>query len=415
MRPPAFLRRIAAAVLCLLAAGTCFVQAQNNQFTERSFVSSPVVLGMGDAGVALPGPERGFFYNPAHLPHVGSHFTIFGLQAGSSTGLREQIRFLNQELAPAVSGAGPSGATIEALQSDAARLQSRPGRGTGAVLLPNFVYAPGALAIGGGLFAKTTANYRMEAVGPGASSVWTLSRTDLMALVSVGLDLRVIGLSGLSVGVTGTQTRRFLAFKGEALAQFERQEPSVVLQGGAFQLDGGVTYRVDRLLSMAGQFRVGGAVYDMLRTGYDYRSGGAGRLPFLNNVIDSPNGAGGAPRAEQQRARDRFGLRPSYRVGAAYEVAELGILDDVAVAADYQGYRGTTQAPLARTHLGVCFGGLGPLTLRAGVSAGYPSGGAGLEWGALHLDYSLHGVEEGDQFRERRAYVHTARLLFRLE
>ena len=415
MKPPAFLRRIAAAVLYFLAVGGGAAQAQNNQFTERSFVPSPVVLGMGDAGVALPGAERGFFYNPAHLPHVGSHFTIFGLQAGGSRGLREQIRFLNQDLAPAVSGAGPSGATLEALQSDAARLQSRPGRGTGAVLLPNFVYAPGALAVGGGLFAKTTANYRIEATGSEASSVWTLSRTDLMALFSVGLDLRVIGLSGLSVGVTGTQTRRFLAFKGEELAQFEQQEPSVVLQGGAFQLDGGVTYRLDRLLPMPGQLRVGGAIYDVLQSGYDYRAGGAGRLPFLNDVIDTPNGAGGAPRAERQRARARFGLRPSYRVGAAYEVEEVGGLENVAVAADYQGYRGAGQAPLARTHLGVCAGGLGPLTLRAGLSAGYPSGGAGLQWGALHLDYSLHGVEEGDQFRQRRAYVHTARLLVRME
>jgi hypothetical protein len=115
------------------------------------------------------------------------------------------------------------------------------------------------------------------------------------------------------------------------------------------------------------------------------------------------------------QARDRFALRPSYRVGAAYEVTELLFLDDVAVAADYQGYRGTTQVPLSRTHLGLRMGGLGPLTLRAGVSAGYPSGGAGLELGALHLDYSLHGVEEGQQFRQRRTYVHTARLLVRLE
>lgn len=401
-------------VLLTVGIGWGTVHAQNNQYTERSFVSSPVVLGMGDAGVALPGPERGFFYNPAHLPHVGSHFTILGVQGGVNTALREQIRFLNQQLGPAVSGGEASGATLDALQADAARLQSRPGRGTGVVMLPNFVYSPGAFAIGGGLFTKTAANYRMEAAGPGASSVWTLSRTDLMALVSMGLDLRVLGLPGLSVGVTGTRTRRLLAFKGEALAQFERQEPSVVLQGETFQLDGGVTYRLDRLVPMPGQLRLGGAVYDLLQTGYGYRTGGAARLPFVDEVIDSPDGSGGAPAAEVQHARERFALRPSYRVGAAYEVSELLFLDDVAVAADYQGYRGTTQALLSRTHLGVC-GRLGPLTLRGGVSAGYPSGGAGLELGALHLDYSLHGVEDGEQFRQRRAYVHTARLLVRLE
>ncbi|PSQ96159.1 MAG: hypothetical protein BRD55_07800 [Bacteroidetes bacterium SW_9_63_38] len=405
------LRQITAALLFVIAVGGEAARAQNNQFTERSFLSSPVVLGMGDAGVALPGPEREFFYNPAHLPHVGSHFTIFGLQGGGSTGLREHIRFLNQQVGPAA-GRKPA---LEALQADAAQLQSRPGRGVGVIQLPNFVYAPGALALGGGLFAKTAANYRMEAAGPGASSVWVLNRTDLMALMSVGLNLRIIGMPGLSVGGTGTQTRRYLAFKGTALAQLEQQEPSVGLQGGVFQLDGGVTYRIDRLVSMPGQLRLGGAVYDVLQTGYDYRTGGAARLPFLNDVIDVPNSGSGPPRTEVQRARDQFALRPSYRIGAAYTVSEWLFLEDVALAADYQGYRGTTQALLARTHAGVEAQVVGPLVLRGGLSAGYPSGGAGLELGALHLDYSLHGVEEGEGFRQRRAYVHTARLLLRLE
>lgn len=415
MRPPTLLRRIAVALLFVLTVGLSRVQAQNNQFTQRSFVSSPGALGMGDTGVALPGTERGFFYNPAHLPHVASHFTVFGLQGGGSSGMRKQIQFLNQQLGPAVEGTGPQGQELDRLQSNAAQLQERPGRGSGVVLLPNFVYSPGAFAIGGGLFAKTAANYRMEPAGVGASSVWALSRTDLMALVAVGLDLRVIGLPRLSVGVTGTQTRRYLAFKGDALSQFEQQEPSVVLQGGAFQLDGGVTYRLDRLVPMPGQLRLGGAVYDVLKTGYSYRTGGGARLPFLNDVIDAPNGRRQAPTAETRRVRQRFALRSSYRVGVAYEVAEVLFLDDVGIAADYQGYSGTEQALAARTHVGVRAEVFGPLTLRAGISAGYPSGGASLEFGALHVDYSLHGVEESDRFRQRRAYVHTARLLLRLE
>ena len=415
MRPSAFLWRISAAVLLACALGPSPVQAQNNQFTQRSFVASPVALGMGDVGVALPGAERGFFYNPAHLPHVESNFTIFGLQAGGNTGLREQIQFLNQRLGPAIGTSGLRGQTLEALEANAARLQEQPGRGTGVVLLPNFVYSPGAFSIGGGLFAKTAANYRTEPVGAEASSVWTLSRTDLMALVAAGLDLGSIGLSGLSVGVTGTQTRRYLAFKGTALAQFEQREPMVVLQGSTFQLDGGITYRLDHLLPMPGRLRLGGAVYDVLQTGYGYRPGGSARLPFLDDVIEAPNGGGPVPEVEERRAVERFALRPSYRIGAAYEVSEALFLEDVAVAADYQGYRDTEQAVLARTHVGVCAQVLGPVTLRVGVSAGYPSGGAGVELGALHLDYALHGVEEGDQFRQRGTYVHTARLLVRLE
>ena len=392
-------------------------QAQNNQFTERAFVASPSVRGMGDAGVALPGPERGFFYNPAHLPHVASHFTIMGLQGAVSPSLDDNIRFLNQQLGPAVAEAGaPSGETLATLRREAEALQARPGRGAASVLLPNFVYAPGALAIGGGVFAKTATNYRLESEEGMGASVWALNRTDLMAVVALGLDLRVIGLPGLTVGATGTQTRRYLAFKHERLSSFQQTEYAVQLQGGTFQLDGGVTYRLDTLMSMPGALRVGAAVYDVLPSGYDYVSGGAGRLPFLNDIIDTPTNGGGATPAETRRARQQFALAPSYRVGVAYDRARLGGLEHVGVAVDYQGTReGEPRALASKLHAGVRARVLGPIELRAGVSAGYPTGGVGIEWRAVHLDYALYGMEEGRQFRQRRAYVHTARLLLRLE
>jgi hypothetical protein len=85
------------------------------------------------------------------------------------------------------------------------------------------------------------------------------------------------------------------------------------------------------------------------------------------------------------------------------------------VTADYQGYQRGDQTLLARLHAGVRAEIVGPLRLRGGLSSGYPSGGVGLELGALHLDYALHGVEEGRRPGQLRAYVHTARVLLRLE
>ena len=389
------------------------VRAQNNRFTDRSFVASPVVLGMGDAGVALAGPDHAFFYNPAHLPAVDSRFTIFGVQASATRSLDDHIRFFNRQAAPVVeAGDQRSAEALAELRRTATGLRRRPSRGAGDILLPSFVYTPGAFSIGGGLFTKTAVNYRLEAGVGRAATAWMLSRTDLMALVSVGLDLRVLGLPGLSVGATGTETRRFLAFKNKPLARFEPTERPVRLEGGTFQVDLGATYTPGWGDAVPGTVRLGGAVYDILPGNYDYNTGGVGRLPFLDDIVDSPNGDSlGPAAAEVDRARSLFALRPSYRVGAAYQLPRFFALEGVGVAADYQGYLGAEQDLLTRVHLGARATVLEGIELRAGLSSGYPSGGLGVEVGALHLDYSLHGVEDGG----RGAYVHTARLLLRLE
>lgn len=414
--------RLVFACLVVILVGTATrggppAWAQNNRFTDRAFLSSPVVLGMGDAGVALAGTEQALFYNPAHLPHRPSSFTVIGLQAGASRSLPDQIQFLNDRLQPAVrEGTNRAGPSRAALEQDAHRLRRRPGRGEGGLTLPAFVYAPGALGIGGGIVAKTAVNYRVDAPDGRPPSLWTLSRTDFMAVLSMGLDLRVLGLSGLSVGVTGTQTRRFLAFKNKRLRDVRPREPAVVLEGGTFQLDGGVSYRVDSALPLPGTLRLGGAVYDLLRAGYGYDPGGPARLPFLNRVVD-PGGTGSdaAPAAERRAARQRFALRPSYRIGAAYSVPHLFFLEAVDVAVDYQAYEDGALPLGSRLHLGAEARVVGPLTVRAGLGAGYPSAGMGLELGALHVDYALHGLENRRRFRGQPTYMHTARLLVRLD
>lgn len=392
-------------------------RAQNNRFTDRSFVASPVVRGMGDAGVALPGIEQSFFYNPAHLPRASSHFTILGTQGAASRTIDDQIRFYNQEVKPA---AGQdfdlSTEALADLHREAFSLGRRPSRGHGAVLLPSFIYSPGAFGVGGGVFAKTALNYRIEEGGAGIPTAHLLSRTDLIALASLGLDLRVIGLPSVSVGVTGTQTRRFLAFKKEPLGRLTDDEAAVLLEGSAFQVDAGLVYTPGWLSGAPGTLRIGGAVYDLLARGYGYAEGGPGRMPFVGGVVgrsdDENTGVFGR---ETERARRSFALRPSYRAGLSYQIPSVLFLEDVALVADYQGYRSGVQAPLARLHFGARAKVVGPLRLRAGLSSGYPSGGLGLELGALHVDYSLHGVEEGRAPGQLRTYVHTARLLLRLK
>lgn len=388
--------------------------AQNNEFTERTFVSSPRVRGMGDAGVALLGPDRPFFYNPAHLPHISSHFTVSGAQVSASRNLRSQIEFFNRRLQPAIeSNFEDDPAVLERLYRDAYQLGRRPVRGRGAVVLPAFVYSTGGVGAGAGLFAKTALNYRVSDGGLGVPNINLLSRTDVMAVFALGLDLDMIGLSGFSVGGTATRTRRFLGVENKPLDTFTPNESALLLLGNTLQVDVGGQY-APPWWPLPGQLTVGGAAYDLLGDRYDYIIGDSPNLPFLGDLftgdVDSTEKA-----QEFERARREFRLDPSYRIGVGYRISSSLGLDDVGLAIDYQGYGDSRPHPLARVHAGVRAEVLDGIVLRTGLSAGYPTGGVGLSLGPVRFDYALHAFEEGRAPGQTRTYVHSGRLMLRIQ
>lgn len=407
---------VLAMTMLLVSAWTGEALGQNNRYTDRSFVPAPSVQAMGDAGVAFPGSDRPFFYNPAQLPHLPASFTVVSVQAAASPDLDDQIDFLNGRVEPAVeSGFDLEGDELEALYREAYTLGRSPTRGTGAVVLPSFIYSTQGVGVGGGLFAKTALNYRIEGGGLGVPDVFLLSRTDVMALGAIGIGLGFLGLPGLSVGVTGTRTRRFLAFKNKPLDTFRPDEEAVLLRGNTLQLDVGGLY-VPTWWRLPGIVSVGGAVYDVLDQQYDYTFGGApSRLPFLNDFTARSGAVDAAIAArEAERARRQFELNPSYRVGVAYQLPALYFLEDVGAALDYQGTGGGHQHSLARIHLGVRARPADPVVVRGGLSAGYPTGGVGLQLGPVSLDYALHAFEEGRRPGQLGTYVHSARLTLRL-
>jgi len=390
--------------------------AQNNRFTERSFVPSPSVRAMGDAGVALPGPDRPFFYNPAHLPHVSSYFTVLAVQAAASRNLKDRIDFFNRRLQPAIdANFDLDTQVLKDLYRDAYRRGRNPVRGTGAVVLPSFVYSTGDVGLGGGLFVNTSLNYRVNGAGLGVPEVYLLSRTDLMAALSAGINLDAIGLPGLSVGGTATQTRRFLTFENKPLDAITPDEAALLLQGSTFQVDVGGLY-TPAWWPLRGRLSLGGAVYDLLDSRYDYVFEGTPRIPFLEGFgAESASVDAGTATREVNRARRLFQLDPSYRVGAAYRFASLFGLDDVGLAVDYQGYGHDQQHLLARLHAGVRAELTDWLVLRSGLSAGYPAGGLGVRLGAFRVDYAVHAFEEGRVPGQARTYVHAARLMVRIQ
>lgn len=371
---------------------------------------------MGDVGVALLGKNRPFFYNPAQLPHVSSHFTVLGVQAAANRDLKEQIEFYDRRIQPAIeSNFDLETDALDELYRDAYELRQRPVRGIGAVVLPSFVYARGGLGVGGGLFAKTALNYRVSDAGLGVPELYLLSRTDVMALLSFGVDLETIGVPGVSVGVTATRTRRLLAFENKPLDTFASNEAAILLQGNTYQIDLGGLY-TPSWWSLPGTFTIGGAVYDLLGEQYDYVFEGSPRIPFLEGIV-----AGSATvdsetvDRETERVRRRFRLKRSYRLGMAYRIASLSSLNSLAFAVDYQGYGHGQLHTLAQLHLGGRARLNDTFTIRAGLSAGYPTGGVGVHLGLFRLDYAIHGFEEGRLPGRSGTYVHTARLTLRIQ
>lgn len=401
-------------IVGLMLVGSAAAVGQNNRFTERSFVPSPAVRGMGDAGVALIGPERHFFYNPAQLPQISSYFTVIGVQAAASRRVRDQIRYFNRRIQPAIESEFDLDTNaLEELYRDTYRLGQNPIRGHGAVMLPSFVYSGSGIGLGGGLFAKTAVNYRVRDAGLGVPEVYLLSRTDVMAVASVGVDLGRLGVPGANVGVTATRTRRFLAFENKPLDTFEEDEAAILLEGNTFQIDVGALY--SPRWSIPGHVTFGAAVYDLLDQPYDYAFSGAPRIPFLEGIIaESATVDAGTAEEEAERARGRFRLQSSYRIGAAYDVVFPSVVNDARFAVDFVGYGHEEQNVLARLHVGgqAMLGDI--LFVRGGLSAGYPTGGLGVHLGLLELDYAYHAFEEGRAPGQLETYVHTARLAVRI-
>lgn len=408
-------RLVAVLTAVLVAFLVVDVQAQNPRRTERAFVSSPAALGMGDTGVARPFLMSSFFYNPAHVSNAGSTTRVFGLQGGISNQVRDQVQFYNDQLSPAIDEGVRTIETdrLENLYNEALSQTAAPTQGNVGIFLPALTRQVGdVVGIGGGLFTQNNVSFQFTNPGLGIPQVSLVGRSDLIGVASVG---GTVPGTGLSLGTTVKYTKRYLSFKEKPLDAFSSNESVLVLQGTNVGADVGVLYTLP-LAVVPGDVMVGASVYDLFHTGYDYE--------FLGTTADIP-GVGGAVsgsgslesvRVESQvdRAKRQFNLARSYRVGASYALENTGPFGEVAVAADYLGYEDPQieQSFLAHLNLGARASLTRFLSMRGGLSQGYPSAGLGLHLWFFHLDYSLHGLEEGRTPGQLSNYIHTVQFSF---
>lgn len=383
------------------------VQAQEQLTATRSFVPSPGSLGMGDAVVALPMQQSAFFYNPAHAAHSKFHLTVVGVRVAASNTLPDQISFFRDELQPAIDEGieNLESGRLKSLYDETLAIGRKSTFLNADVLAPSVGFHAGSVGLAFGIFGSSTTSYRFPDGGGGLPLVKVTAMADAMAVGSAGINLSKFGVSGLSVGLTGKYTQRYVVFKNKPLDAISDNEPLDLLSANRASVDLGFMYELPFLNRLPGKFQAGLAIYDIAGSGFAFSHEGTlqgeSELATVNQDIALAN--------------EYFKVEPSFRLGVGYTLPKLpgGLLDETGVSIDYVGTQNPNldQALFAHLHIGaqarVKF-----FSLRAGLNQGYPTIGGGLSLGFMDLDYAYYGVENGRYPGQLPSWLHAAQIRF---
>ena len=378
---------------CLLATATLPAGAQSRTYSARSWVQSPHAQAMGGAAVAFPNPQAVFFYNPAHvlqMPVSRSPIVMLGINGSFSDNAWSQYDFFRDRLQPALA-TGLSNLEPSAQRTLLEEATEHGGQRTfagGDLLLPSFALNRKTYGFGGGLFATTEARYLIDAADPNAPVLDFFSQIDLMVVATGALDMTKFGFPGLSAGLSGTYTQRFLLLKNKPIKVIGEDENYHVLGGNALGMDLGVNYRLP--LSLPGDVYVGGVLYDALSTPFNYQF----RRFYTKN---NPDGDPTTLEAELTLAEERLPFKRTYRLGAAYQSPFFeGAVRSLGVAVDYVGDPGLAGDRGLASHyrLGMQMELGERIALRGGLRGGQPTFGGGLHLDFMQMDYAYYHMQE---------------------
>ncbi|MEZ4700036.1 MAG: hypothetical protein R2834_06880 [Rhodothermales bacterium] len=372
---------------------------------SRSFVAMPQALGMGDAVVALPMQQSSFFYNPAHVAKARFHLTVAGARVSVSNNLFDQVAFYRDELQPALD-TGLDNLDVDELDRlyrqtlDIGRV---PTMLQADVLAPSFAMHVGPIGFGLGAFGSSHVRYRLPDGGGGLPLIDMEALADAMVVGSVGIDLTPFGVKGLSAGLNGKYTRRYVTFKSRPLDVFSSDEAFALIAGNRVGVDLGVLYERPAPGLLPGNLNIGLTMYDLVGSPFAYAYDRT-----LQGVASAEDVADDVARANAE-----FAVEPSFRLGVAYSLPKLpgGLLDETGVALDYVGYSeaAVDQAFLAHIRLGVQ-ARVKILSLRAGLNQGYPTVGGGISLGFIDLDYAYYGTEGGRYPGQLATWYHSGQI-----
>ncbi len=400
-----------AAIFCTVMAVFQPLSAFGQSYSQssRAFVQSPQVIGMGDAGVALPRLETIFFYNPAHLSQEASirpKINLLGIRGSLSNNFFDQLSYFEDELQPAISDGldTRNNDELRELYDETLSLGRRSTIVNGDVLFPSVVAKVREVGLGAGAFGHTTIQYRFDDAGAGVPVVNFSAMGDLIFVGSASVDSELIGIDGLAAGVSGKIVHRWLTLKNKALDAIGSQEDILLFESSTLGFDIGLLYEAN-FVPLPGDLTFGVAAYDIVGGGYDYE--------FSSSMSDNDTPDPGMIAEEEALANALYSVNPSYRLGTAYMLpdAVAGLFKNTGITMDYLWYSNPhlPQEALAGLHLGAQ-AQLGYAIVRGGLNSGYTTFGAGLHVGPIALDYAFYGTEQGRFPGQLASWNHTVQL-----
>lgn len=368
--------------------------AQNLSYSSRAQIRSPYSLGMGDATAAVASSRSVFFYNPAHLtslPEGRSPVVIIGGNGTFSTNFSNQLSFYSNEFQPAISGGLENLAPqdLEALYTEALTLGQERTFISGDILLPSFAMNKGTFGVGGGLFMSSNVHYFVAGAEATTPTIDLFSQADFMALANGALNMSTLGIKGLSLGVTGKFTQRYLMLKNELVDQLGGDENYYILGGSTMSLDVGFQYDL-KLRGVPGRFHLGGALYDAVGGDFTYKHSGYYDRNSDEDDLETID-------AEIALANERLRSQSTYRAGIAYTTPRRrGFLQGARFAADYFNDPGFVSQGASSNylHVGAQLDLTRALAIRTGWMQGHPSVGASLDFLFATIDYAYHYQQE---------------------
>lgn len=393
-----FTRGFVAALGLTLAAGLSAHAQSFGPFSQDAAVNVPMAstLGMGDAATAVAQPDAAFFTNPALLVYTksgGVHVTLVGARGGFGGNAPETFRFFRDELGPAIDEGiddirREDPERYEYLYEETLRLGSAPQFVTGTAFGPAVQAGLGSVAISAGGFAHVTGRGQVFDSGGGFPTLDAYAQGDVVIPVSMAAQLAG---TPLAIGVSAVWAQRRISAKRDPVDALDpKGEKIYVLKGESVGFDAGV-YARDVVVP---GFDLGAS---LLGIGHDFE------MTFDRSVVVAGEDDTLDDPAEITELKARFNGReapPRWRAGLAYRVplGNVPLFSDVVIAADYVN-ASTSEFEQTEITSKLRFGaqaGLGGVvTVRGGLSQGYPTAGATLNAKLLRLDYAYYGLEAG--------------------
>ena len=396
--------------LCLVGCLLLVVSSIGQPAHSQALVRSPQALGMGGAAIAFPAPQSALFYNPAHLTHFNvdrTPITLIGANASLTRNFDDQLTYYRDDLQPALDR-GIDALTEEeetTLYEGLFRVGREASELNGVLVFPSFVMNRGSYGLGGGLFARSSAYNRIEDAGAGVPGLDFSAFGDLIVSGAASMNLSSVGLRGLSAGLSGRYTMRYVTLKTKPVDAFDEDENIHVYEGNAMGMNLGLLYDAGAVAG-PGRLLIGLAGYNLIASDYDYE--------FQSYFTKNGDRNDALIADEIALAEDHFQPQFSYRAGAAYVIPQTWrVIRETGFAFDYVG---TPESPiersfLTRLRLGAQTSINDWLFLRAGLNQGYTTLGAGLHLSFVQIDYAFYGREEGRFAGQQPSWHHRVQLL----